>query len=404
MPRSARQQQRPQVMKAASLDELFAALRRAGYHVIGPTVTDGAIVLAELESAADLPYGWGVALEPGGYRLWERTDSAAFGHAAGPQSWKPFLHPPRSRLWTARRDGTGFEAAAEAGDAPRYAFLGVRPCDLRAIFIQDRVLGSGAHAGSQYASRRSRAFIVAVSCTEPDETCFCASMGTGPQAGPGYDLALTELTGSGRHEFLVDVGSPRGGEILAQVTHEPADDATIARARSAVTDAAGRMGRSMPADGLHELMAASHDAARWEDVASRCLTCGNCTMMCPTCFCTTVEDTGDLEGSNAERWERWDSCFDLDFSYLHGGSVRVSAKSRYRQWLTHKLGTWHDQFGSSGCVGCGRCIVWCPAGIDITEEVAALRAEAGADGPGTNASDGPGAVRHSPAKDRAEEK
>ena len=395
MPGSARQQ-RPQVMKAASLDELFAALRKAGYRVIGPTVTDGAIVLAELESAADLPYGWGVALEPGGYRLRERADSAAFGHAAGPQSWKPFLHPPRSRLWTARRDGTGFEAVADDGDTPRYAFLGVRPCDLRAIFIQDRVLGSGAQAGSRYASRRSRAFIIAVSCTEPGETCFCASMGTGPQAGPGYDLALTELTGSGGHEFLVDVGSPRGGEIFAQVTHEPADDAAVTRARSAVTEAAGRMGRSMPAEGLHKLMAASHDAARWEDVASRCLTCGNCTMVCPTCFCTTVEDTGDLQGANVERWEHWDSCFDLDFSYLHGGSVRVSAKSRYRQWLTHKLGTWHDQFGSSGCVGCGRCIVWCPVGIDITEEVAALRAESDGDGHGT--------ARDGSAEDRAEEK
>jgi ferredoxin len=213
-------------------------------------------------------------------------------------------------------------------------------------------------------------------------------MGTGPQAGPGYDLALTELTGHGEHEFLVETGTPKGAEILSEVTHEAASDVAVTRARQEVTDAAGRMGRSMPTGGLRELMATSHGAARWEDVAARCLTCGNCTMVGPTCFCATVEDTTDLAGTHAERWELWDSCFDLGFSYLHGGSVRVSAESRYRQWLTHKLGTWHDQFGTSGCVGCGRCIVWCPVGIDITEEVAALRAEAGSPGsPGSAVSD-----------------
>ena len=135
------------------------------------------------------------------------------------------------------------------------------------------------------------------------------------------------------------------------------------------------MGRQLDTGGLRDLMGGSHAAARWDDVAARCLTCGNCTLACPTCFCTSVEDSSDLTGEHAERWELWDSCFDLDFSYLHGGSVRTSPKSRYRQWLTHKLGTWHDQFGSSGCVGCGRCIVWCPAGIDLTEEVKALREE-----------------------------
>jgi ferredoxin len=202
-------------------------------------------------------------------------------------------------------------------------------------------------------------------------------MDTGPQAGPGYDLALTELTGNGQHSFLIDVGSDAGAEILERIPSVPAGPAAEAEARAAVASAREHMGRAMRADDLRELMAASSEAARWDDVATRCLTCGNCTMACPTCFCTTVEDVTDLAGDRAERWESWDSCFDLDFSYLHGGPVRATPKSRYRQWLTHKLGTWHDQFGSSGCVGCGRCIVWCPVGIDLTEEVTALRAEAG---------------------------
>ena len=175
----------------------------------------------------------------------------------------------------------------------------------------------------------------------------------------------------------MDIGTQRGADVLGRVPSEAADDATLRRARAGVAAAADQMGRQMETGGLRELMAASHSAARWDDVAARCLTCGNCTMACPTCFCTSIEDSTDLTGEHAERFQRWDSCFDLDFSYLHGGSVRPSAKSRYRQWLTHKLGTWHDQFGSSGCVGCGRCIVWCPVGIDLTEEVRALRAELG---------------------------
>jgi sulfhydrogenase subunit beta (sulfur reductase) len=365
----------PRLIATEGLGDLYQALVAEGYRVIGPTVQGGAIVLRELRSAAELPFGWGVRLEPGGYRLRRRDDQAAFGHSAGPQSWKQFLHPARERLWSVERtpDG-GFEFSGEAddGEPPRYAFLGVRPCDLRAIAIQDRVL---AQPGSRYAARRARLFIVAVNCTEPGETCFCASMGTGPGADGGYDLALTELLEEGGHRFLVEVGSARGAAVARKLRCEQAGDATVRTARSAVEGAADRMGRQMPVGDLGELMADSGRAARWDDVAARCLTCGNCTMACPTCFCTTVEDTTDLTGGHAERWERWDSCFDLDFSYLHGGSIRRSASSRYRQWLTHKLGTWHDQFGLSGCVGCGRCIVWCPAGIDLTEEVRALQAE-----------------------------
>jgi ferredoxin len=365
-------------MPAGGLDELHRALRSAGYRVIGPRVRADAISLGELESAAELPFGWGVALAPGGYRLRQRDDQAAFGHSAGPGSWKEFLHPPRERLWSAERNEAGAVQAVESSEPDtKLAFLGVRPCDLRAIQIQDRVLGGQAHPGSAYARRREQVFIVAVNCTEPGETCFCVSMETGPRAGPGYDLLLTELATASDHSFIVTAGSAAGEAMLAGMPLRPAAAQTQARAEAAVDSAATRMGRSMETGGLRELLAASHDADRWDEVASRCLTCGNCTMACPTCFCTTVEDVTDLTGDHAERWQSWASCFDLDFSYLHGGPVRSSGVSRYRQWLTHKLGTWHDQFGSSGCVGCGRCIVWCPVGIDITEEVAALRAELG---------------------------
>jgi formate hydrogenlyase subunit 6/NADH:ubiquinone oxidoreductase subunit I len=138
-------------------------------------------------------------------------------------------------------------------------------------------------------------------------------------------------------------------------------------------DRASRQIRHLDTAGLRDLLYENFEHPRWDNVAARCLSCANCTMVCPTCFCTTVEDVSDISGNHAERWRRWDSCFTQSFSYIHGGSVRTSAKSRYRQWMTHKLASWTDQFGTSGCVGCGRCITWCPVGIDITEEVRAIR-------------------------------
>ncbi|MGW2817383.1 4Fe-4S dicluster domain-containing protein [Streptomyces sp. NPDC001415] len=365
------------VLDRTGLEALVTALVAGGRTVVGPTVRDGAIVLAELDSADQLPYGWGVELEAGRYRLRRREDGAAFAHSAGPQSWKNFLHPQREKLWSAHRapDG-GLAVEQELPVRPSYAFLGVRPCDLRAIAIQDRVLAGGRFQDTGYAERRRGAFLIAVECSEPGATCFCVSMGSGPGTDSGFDLALTELVDDDGHRFFVRVGSEEGATLLDALPCRTADAATASAARTAVAEAVDKMGRAMPPVDLHALMGASLEAERWDDVAARCLTCGNCTMVCPTCFCTTTEEVTDLTGDHAERWQRWDSCFDLDFSHLHGGPVRPSPRSRYRQWLTHKLGTWHDQFDSSGCVGCGRCIAWCPVGIDITEEVTALKAEA----------------------------
>jgi len=379
------------VMDAAELADLVDALRAEGYTVIAPTLRDGAIVYDAIESAAELPRGWEDVQAPGSYRLRRRDDQALFAHTVGPQSWKRLLHPPRMRLWQAARTAEGFTVAPDDDVPPRYAFLGVRGCDLQAIAVQDRVLLEGAHVDPIYRARRAPAFVVAVHCGRAGGTCFCVSMGTGPRAAGAFDLALTELLEDGRHRLLVEVGSARGAAMLAAMdaldakpaadapdgatrrATAPATDADVAAGDAAVARAAEQMGRTMDAAGLRELLAGTLDHPRWADVASRCLTCANCTMVCPTCFCTTVEDVTDLTGDHAERWRRWDSCFTLDFSYIHGGSVRASGLSRYRQWLTHKLGTWHDQFGTSGCVGCGRCIAWCPVGIDLTEEIAALR-------------------------------
>jgi ferredoxin len=366
------------VIERADFGQLFAALQARGYRVLGPTVRAGAITYDELDSVADLPEGWTDGQAGGHYRLKRRDDSALFGYALGPQSWKQFLHPPRQRLWQAERTASGIAVTEEPVETPKWAFLGVRACELQAIAIQDRVFLEGSYADPHYAARRADVFIVAVNCGQAGATCFCASMGTGPQATTGYDLALTEVLTAERHIFVVEVGSGAGAEVLAAVPHRRAQIADQLAAQAVVAEAAAHMGRTLDTGGLKELLYRNADHPRWDEVAARCLSCGNCTQVCPTCFCTSVEDVTDLTGQHAERQRRWDSCFTMDFSYIHGGSVRPSPKARYRQWMTHKLASWYDQFGTSGCVGCGRCITWCPVGIDITEEARAIRESDGA--------------------------
>ncbi len=357
----------------AGLQELLDTLHARGFEVIGPQVRDGAVVMAPMSSVDQLPRGVGDEQDAAHYRLRERGDEALFGFAAPVQAVKPVLFPTEEVIWRGRRSGTEFDVRERTTPAGGpYAFVGVRPCDLRALAVHDVVLAGRGFTDARYVERRTDAFLVAITCADPGGTCFCSSMGGGPHPDEGFDLALTELL-DGEHRFLVEVGSARGAEVLEDVSTTPAEPADLAAATAVVQDASGRMGRTLDTDGLRELLYASAESPRWNDVAARCLACTNCTMVCPTCFCTSVEDVADLAGDVAQRNRVWDSCFSEDFAYIHGGSLRAETGSRYRQWITHKLGSWQDQFGMSGCVGCGRCITWCPAAIDLTVEAAALR-------------------------------
>jgi sulfhydrogenase subunit beta (sulfur reductase) len=365
------------VLEVAGLDVLVAALHERGYRVVGPSVRDGAIVYDDLAAADELPAGWTEVQEAATYRLERREDEARFGYPVGPHSWKQFLLPSRIRLWRARRTEDTIEIEEEPPPERPLALVGVRSCDLHAIEVQDRVLLEGAYAERDYASRREGALVVAVDCGVPGGTCFCVSLGTGPAVQGAFDLRLTEIL-EGGHRYLAEAGSPRGEELLATLPGREPVASDLDAARRVTEDAAHRMGRRLEAADLRDLLQRNREHPRWADVAERCLTCGNCTFVCPTCFCTSVDDVNLLgDDAAAERWRRWDSCYSVDYSYIHGGSVRPSSRARYRQWLSHKFGTWIDQFGTSGCVGCGRCITWCPVGIDVTEELAAIRATDG---------------------------
>ena len=370
------------MIERPGLDALFAALAARGYTIVGPALRDGAIVYDELESSADLPAGLTDEQEAGRYRVVARQDEALFGYNVGPHSLKRLQLPADRLLYRARLDERGQSLIAQGpiGDtAPSIAFIGARSCELHARATLARVLLGATRPDPDEQALAEGLFIIAVQCGQAGGTCFCASMGTGPEVTAGYDIVLSELleADAGRHCFVARAGSDRGAEVLAAVPSAPAGERELAAAGALPARAAAQMGRALETDGIKELLYRNYEHPRWDEVAERCLTCGNCTMVCPTCFCTTVEDVTDLTGEFVERHQRWDSCFTVDYSYIHGGAVRASARSRYRQWMTHKLATWFDQFGSSGCVGCGRCITWCPVGIDLTEEAAAIRATDG---------------------------
>ena len=348
---------------------LLDALHRGGYRCIGPQVRDGAIVYDTLARAEDLPQGMQDRQAPGSYRVEKTGGPRFFSWANGPQALKPFVFVPREPLWQSERNvGGEIRFSAITPPAEKIAIIGVRACDLAALRLQDRHFLDGAIADSRYASRRQNLILIAVHCTHPADTCFCASTGDGPQATQDFDLALSELDDG----YLVQAGSESGEKLVAQLTLLRATAEQRGAATREIEESAKTQKRRLPSRHLRDALFANLEHPRWDEVAERCLSCGNCTAVCPTCFCHSEAEEPVLAGDHSRHLRLWDSCFTQGHSYIHGVTIRADTRTRYRQWLTHKLGSWHDQYQRSGCVGCGRCITWCPVGIDITEEATAI--------------------------------
>jgi ferredoxin len=360
-------------MPKAALGHLITILWRDGYKVLGPVARAGSVGFEEVRTLADLPVGKRDSQEAGRYRLESGAAGEVFGVVNGAGSLKPFFFAPEETLLEVRREDHDFTATETTPDGSRLAFLGVRSCDLAALAVQDRIFLQDRFVDTHYAVRRKDAFFIAVNCTRSAPTCFCASMEAGPRAVQGFDLSLTEM----QEDFIVRSGSAGGDAILDELGLSPAPAAEVAEERARIDACAAGMHRHLDTSDLPRLLYDEAENPRWEEVASRCLSCTNCTMVCPTCFCHAVIDQEEIDGNMSRRVRQWDSCFSLEHAHIHGINFRPKIKHRYRQWLTHKLASWIDQFGTSGCVGCGRCITWCPVGIDLTEEVAAIRANAG---------------------------
>jgi ferredoxin len=356
---------------------LFDALASANYGVVGPRVRDGAIVYDSLAGPEDLPRGVRDHQTPGRYRLeQEAAGNRCFAWANGPQALKPRVFAPRESLWTSERHAADDVRYSQVPpDAPALAVIGVRACDLAALALQDRHFLRQACPDPHYAVRRARLFVVAVHCTHPATTCFCASTGDGPRAEDGYDLALSELD----EGYLVEARGANGHAIADRLPLLAANSAQQAQARAQTDAATAHQSRRLPAGSLRDRLLANLDHPRWDDIAMRCLSCGNCTSVCPTCFCFDTLDEAGLDGRGSVHLRQWGSCFTQSHSHIHGVTIRPDTRTRYRQWLVHKLATWHDQYGRSGCVGCGRCVAWCPTGIDLTQEAAVLCGGAGHD-------------------------
>jgi NAD(P)H-flavin reductase/NAD-dependent dihydropyrimidine dehydrogenase PreA subunit len=362
----------------ADLDRLFLALRTDGRRIVGPTVADGAVVYDELDNPADLPLGVMSEAAPGSDRLRPGDAARAFDYGVPVTAWKRFTHPAIVPLTRSRRDGDRILVEPVASDPPKLAFVGVRACEIAALDIQERAMRAGPVGDADHASRRDAALVVAVECALATSTCFCTSMGTGPEVRAGADLVLSELDDG----FVVRVGSDAGAAAVEPLELADADPDQVERATSQVAAVRAAIGDPVPADGLASRLRAALDHPRWAEVAERCLACANCTLVCPTCFCTSVGVASDLDGAEASTDREWDSCFSLGFGRVAGdANFRPKVADRYRQWLTHKFSTWWDQFGSTGCVGCGRCIAWCPVGIDVREELAAIAPGAAPAGP-----------------------
>jgi len=354
------------------LQKLIDTLREDGYQVLGPTVRNGAVEYSPIERVEDLPLGYEETQTPAGYQLDKTTNQRAFGILHGPSSGKRHFFPPNAPIWASERVGTGYQIQADPPDAPKTALLGLRPCDLHAIAIQDRVFLYGPHLDPLYAARRENTLLIAVNCHRVQATCFCTSMGGHPRAQSGYDLAIDELGGE-PGPFVFEAGTPKGADLLGRCGLAEASDQDLKAAEAQTDAAAAAMGKGLQMEGIKELLYRNAENPHWQTVAERCFACTSCTQVCPTCFCHTPLDRSSLDGTKASRIRVWDSCFAEEFSYIHGGAVRRSVGSRYRQWLTHKLASWQDQFGTPGCVGCGRCVTWCPAGIDLRDEAEAIR-------------------------------
>ncbi|TKB63541.1 MAG: sulfite reductase subunit A [Nitrospira sp.] len=361
------------ILPSAHLQRLLDTLSAKGYRIVGPIVRDGSVVWDTVRSVSDLPIGWRDQQEPGRYRLEQTGSQEVFGVVHGAQSLKQFVFAPREPLLQIERSKDGFATRPTLPQSEKVAIIGARACDLAGLTIQDRIFLNDAYRDPYYASRREGLFVIAVNCTRALSTCFCASMETGPRAKHGFDLVLTEVDDS----LLIEAGSEAGRDLLSNLCLSTGSEQLSAEAARRIEACAQSQVRRLDHSRLPQALYDAHEHPRWDELAGRCLACTNCTMVCPTCFCHTVEETPDLSHQQSTHTRLWDSCFTQEHGYIHGKNVRPTIKDRYRMWLTHKLASWIDQFGTSGCVGCGRCITWCPVGIDVTEELSALLTQDG---------------------------
>ncbi|MCS7277381.1 MAG: 4Fe-4S dicluster domain-containing protein [Aquificaceae bacterium] len=357
------------VLNLEGFSELFERLKEE-YRIIAPKIKDGVILYSDVESLKDLPFGIRNVEFPGFCSL-ERVEGF-FTYTHPVNSIKSFIHPPQLKLMKVIKSEEGLKFQVSYPE-DKFCFFDVRACDLSALSVLDKVfLSSNPHPDPYYWNLRREAFIVAVNCTYATHTCFCTTMGNGPEVKESYHLLITELDG----EFLIEVGLEKGRELMESLKNKRyVEEGDFEKKKERIERAISFMEKAFEREGLPQKLYERMDCRHWEYLDKKCLACTSCTQVCPTCFCFDIVENNHPEFEESERVRVWDSCFSPEFATVHRYNLRQSIHSRYRQWLMHKFAYWVDQFGVFGCVGCGRCITWCPVGIDIRQEVRHLLEE-----------------------------
>lgn len=269
---------------------------------------------------------------------------------------KKYFYPARETIVTF----SGHDVRGEINTINPQVLFGVHPCDLAGLDVIDNLF-SAEPKDSHYLSRRQNTFIVGLSCM-PDKHCFCQSMGTdSPKSG--YDIFLTDIG----EEFFVQVNSPLG---LKQIDKRPslfeaANDRQKRKYKEFWADRSKAFSTGFKTNNLPAIIDMEWDNPVWEELGKRCLSCGNCTPVCPTCYCFDLVDVVSLSGDSGQRHREWDSCQFSGFAKVAGGfNFRPGPVDRLKFWYRHKLHGFDDAYGFPTCVGCGRCTVSCPAEID----------------------------------------
>jgi sulfhydrogenase subunit beta (sulfur reductase) len=253
----------------------------------------------------------------------------------------------------------------------KYVIFGVHPCDIHGLKILDLVF-SGRYVDSYYFAKRSRAVIIGLDCI-PDDLCFCRSTGTG-FVDTGFDLFLSDIDDS----YLVRVATSIGDDMvtLADSLFWEVEKADREKYKAKSIQRRESFQTEIQLQDLPEIMDLEYESQVWQEVGEECLSCGTCSMVCPTCYCYAVFDELNLDANSGQRKRRWDSCLFKDYALVAGGhNFRAKRSSRVKNRYFHKQRGFVSQHGRPSCVGCGRCKAYCPAGIDIVEIVNKLRGQ-----------------------------
>jgi ferredoxin len=260
----------------------------------------------------------------------------------------------------------GQENAGEAGLKEDTLLFGVRPCDARSFSLLDMLFDQEKYRDPYYIKKRAITTVVALGCVHPPfTTCFCTSVDGAPLASDGADLLLTDLGGS----YLVESFTTKGEALLPAFGGTPAGEAEVKQKEALATQAAGEIRSRVPGHEVKPILDTHFEDPFWNTLHQKCLACGTCTYLCPTCHCFDISD--ETKGDAGIRIRNWDSCmFPLFTKETSGHNPRPSQKERWRQRVMHKFRYYVDNFEAIACVGCGRCVMACPVNLDIRKIVA----------------------------------